>query len=76
MLQVTYKKQTNKYNKKIEKEVGLMYIKKHKNKDSDDKVQESSLCIFVHTIVAKVLQCTKFAMDKKYIVMTLELYHH
>ena len=34
---------------------------------------------FVHTIVAIVLQSTKFtmiAMDKKYVVMTLELYHH
>ena len=34
---------------------------------------------FVHIIVAIVLQSTTFAMtvmDKKYVVMTLELYYH
>ena len=43
------------------------------------KFKNHHYVFFVHTVVAIVLQSTKLAMvamDKKYVVMTLELYHH
>ena len=79
MLQVTYKKQTNKYKQKIEEEVGMTYQKVKTGIVVLIKLKSHHYVFLSIQLLLQSLQSIKLtmiAMDKKYVVMALERYRH